>query len=197
MPAVSRRFLVPLLILFFALCAAPARAEDMTIAALKERAQHKDVAAQYLLGWRYYKGINVPRNDTEAARWMKKAAEGGRPEAQYYLGIMYEYGQGVPTDFAAARKWLLKSAGQHEGRAQSALGWLYVNGWGVKTDLQEACSWFMQASLTGKLPDAPNCNQVSARLTAGQIGVAREKAQNRYLVGKSPAEKKALKDDEG
>lgn len=191
----SAKLFIPLLLALL-LWTAPARAEDAaTLAALTERAEHKDVAAQFLLAWRYYKGIGAPQNEVIAARWMTKAAQGGRADAQYYLGIMYEYGQGVGADFGAARKWLLKSADQKNGRAQAAVGWLYVNGWGVKTDLQEACSWFMEASLTDKLPDAPNCNQVSARLTPGQIGAAREKAQNRYLEGKSPQEKKAFKDE--
>jgi Sel1 repeat len=56
-------------------------------------------------------GRGVPRDETEAvtwlrkaaeaAKWSRKAAEQGHASAQYFLGYIYEKGQGVPRDYVA------------------------------------------------------------------------------------------------
>jgi len=46
------------------------------------------------------------KDDAEAVRWYRKAAEQGHAIAQHNLGVMYEEGQGVPQDFVSAYKWL-------------------------------------------------------------------------------------------
>ena len=40
----------------------------------------------------------IPEDDTEAARWFRRAARLGNPYAQYNLGYIYAYGDGVPED---------------------------------------------------------------------------------------------------
>jgi hypothetical protein len=51
-----------------------------------------------------------PRNDFEAARWCRKAADQGLPAAQLQLGLMYLNGQGIPKDFVEALKWATLAA---------------------------------------------------------------------------------------
>src|ERR1700692_2745247 len=45
--------------------------------------------AQYSLGVMYGNGQGVPRNEKEAARWYRLAAEQGDADAQFNLGYMY------------------------------------------------------------------------------------------------------------
>ena len=44
---------------------------------LKATAEQGDANAQFVLGYKYDTGEDVPQNDTEAARWYRKAAEQG------------------------------------------------------------------------------------------------------------------------
>jgi uncharacterized protein len=65
----------------------------------------------------YEKGYGVIRNDTEAARWFRQAAEQGEAHAQYDLGVLYEEGQGVKRDDTLALLWLDLAAMQGNGDA--------------------------------------------------------------------------------
>jgi TPR repeat protein len=79
-----------------------------TIAAIQQY-QHKadagDRIAQYHVGTLYARGIGVPRDPAEAARWYHRAAERGLNEAQYQLGVMYTQGNGLPRDLVRAYAW--------------------------------------------------------------------------------------------
>jgi len=46
----------------------------------------------------------VPRDDAEAVKWYRMAAEQGHAGAQNILGCMYYKGEGVPQDNAEAAK---------------------------------------------------------------------------------------------
>ncbi len=46
----------------------------------------------------------------EAAKWYRKAADGGLGSAQTNLGVLYEKGFGVTQDFAQAALWYRKAA---------------------------------------------------------------------------------------
>ena len=46
----------------------------------------------FALGTLYDDGLGVKRNDAEAIKWYKKAAELGNVDAMTNLGIMYENG---------------------------------------------------------------------------------------------------------
>jgi hypothetical protein len=52
----------------------------------------------------------VTRDDAEAARWYRLAAEQGQPMAQASLGGCYLNGRGVEKDLVAAHAWLTRSA---------------------------------------------------------------------------------------
>ena len=60
----------------------------------------------------YYKGIGVPQDKVEAAKWFLKAAEQGNAEAQLNIGLMYDNGEGVQQDKMEAAKWYRKAAEQ-------------------------------------------------------------------------------------
>ncbi len=65
----------------------------------------------------YLNGQGVARDNAEAAKWYRKAAEQGDAGAQFNLGVMYGGGQGVPQDYAEAVKWFRKAADQGTANA--------------------------------------------------------------------------------
>jgi len=74
----------------------------------------KNGDAQYLLGLCYTEGKGVPKDDAEAVKWYRMAAEQGHAQAQNNLGACYARGEGVPKDAVTAYMWLnLASAQGH------------------------------------------------------------------------------------
>lgn len=83
-------------------------------------AERNQTKAQSGLGFLYYKGLGVPRDSVQAARWFLRAAEKGEPNAQFFLGLMHFFGDGVPRNLERALMWceLALAGGQVE-----ALDW--------------------------------------------------------------------------
>ncbi len=61
--------------------------------------------AEYAIGRMILRGRGVPRDPTEAIRWLSKAAGHHQPAAEYMLGAAYEAGWGVRPDKAEAYYW--------------------------------------------------------------------------------------------
>ena len=53
----------------------------------------------------YIPSSEAQRQNAEAAKWYRKAAEQGQVDAQYNLGWMYEEGSGVKRNYVQAYKW--------------------------------------------------------------------------------------------
>jgi TPR repeat protein len=68
-------------------------------------AQRGDAKSQASLGFLYYSGKGVRRDDVASLLWFSRAAEAGQPTAQFFLGLHYFYGRGVPRDLALAHSW--------------------------------------------------------------------------------------------
>ena len=103
--------------------------------ALEEWRPHQGYAsALYNLALTYRNGEGVPKDDKEAFKWYRLAAEQGHASAQNNLALMYTYGLGVPKDFKTAFKWFALSAEQGDVRAQSSLAGMYASGVGVIKD---------------------------------------------------------------
>ena len=60
--------------------------------------EYNNVNSQRTLAWMYENGMGVLKDDKEAAKWFRLAAEQGDPEAQYNFGVMYHYGKGIVKD---------------------------------------------------------------------------------------------------
>jgi TPR repeat protein len=86
-----------------------------------EKAEAGDVQAQYDWGERYYAGLGLPKDFTQAAVWFQKAAAQGHVEARCTLGMMYFLGRGVAHDYPEAYKWLYLAAAAGSTRAAKAL----------------------------------------------------------------------------
>jgi TPR repeat protein len=75
-----------------------ASAKKKAIADLREIAYAGNVNAQVQLGVIYLTGDGVAKDDVEAVKWLRKAADQDNPLAERYLAEMYFKGRGVPAD---------------------------------------------------------------------------------------------------
>ena len=88
----------------------------------------------------YANGQGVLKDDAEAVKWFRLAADQDYAKAQFYLGFMYANGQGVLKDDAEAVRWYRlarqgdaeqgDAAGGASSSAQFNLGFMYANGEG-------------------------------------------------------------------
>jgi TPR repeat protein len=70
----------------------------------------------------YTNGEGVARDNAEAVKWYRKAAEQGYVDAQYNLGLMYEDGDGVAEDDIFAYMWWNLAAAQGHEKAKENKG---------------------------------------------------------------------------
>ena len=78
------RYLLILVALITSTAFATPSIEETMIEAMQGEAY-----AQYNLGLIYFKGEGVPKNDAEAVKWFRKAADQGHAKAQFNQGLMY------------------------------------------------------------------------------------------------------------
>lgn len=103
------------------------------------------MTAQAVLGACYVKGFGVEKNDEEAVKWYKKAAEQGHAKGQFVIGKAYDKGK----DYKEAVKWYRKAAEQDFADAQNYLGIKYQRGEGVELSNEEANNWYLRAASLG------------------------------------------------
>lgn len=106
--------------------------------------------AQYNLGFFYaVGGHGVTKDEAEAVRWWRKAAEQGHADSRNLLAQSYLDGDGVDKDEAeAVRQWRI-AAGQGDLRALNSLANAYYSGQGVKEDKAEAVRLYRAAAERG------------------------------------------------
>ena len=98
----------------------------------------------------------VPRDDGEAVRWYRRAAEQGLALAQHNLAVMYRDGRGVSQDFDEALRWFRQAAEQENPNAQTGLGAMYQQGRDVRRSNEEAVRWYRRAADQGHAPGQTN-----------------------------------------
>ena len=118
-----------------------ASARKKAIADLKEIAYAGNVAAQVQLGVIYLTGDGVAKDDAEAVKWLRKAADQDNALGERYLAEMYFKGRGVPADTTEAAKWLRLAAEQGDAESEHNLAVLYTQGEGVPRNVKEAANW--------------------------------------------------------
>ncbi|MDB4786088.1 sel1 repeat family protein, partial [bacterium] len=89
----------------------------------------------------------VPKDDTKAVKWYRKAAEEGFATAQFNLAYIYYQGEVVPQDYAEALKWNRRAAEQGVVEAQANLGLMYESGEGVAQDYPKAYMFYNLAAI--------------------------------------------------
>ena len=105
-----------------------------------------EAARQFAQGVRYATGEGVAKDEAEAVKWFRKAADQNFARAQCSLGTCYANGRGVAKDEAEAVKWFRKAADQNNAEAQNNLGFCYEMGQGVAKDELEAVKWYRKAA---------------------------------------------------
>lgn len=113
------------------------------------RAEEGDSAAQTLAAEIYARGLGVPRNGEEAARWYEAAAEQGVAEAQFQTALMLLDGEYLPRDEVRAADLMTAAAEAGNPMAQFNLAQILLD----RGDEAEATFWLERAAGTG-LPDA-------------------------------------------
>ena len=124
------------LTLFFALSVSASAAAD--VAALRQKAEQGDAAAQYGLCVAYFKGKGLAQDDRQAFEWCHKAAKQGYARAQFRLGAFLSLGKGARSSQTEAVYWFQKAAEQGYPAGQSALGTCYKDGIGIAQDKARA-----------------------------------------------------------
>ena len=81
-----------------------------------------DTLAQFNLALRYSNGQGVPKDEKEAVRLYRLAAEQGNAAAQTNLGWMYANGQGVTQDEKEAVRLYRLAAEQGEIKSKVVYG---------------------------------------------------------------------------
>ena len=125
-------------------------ADRKFVEATKVKAENGDKISQCALAEWYANGrLGLIKDDEEAIKWYRKAAEQGFAEAQYNLGVCYGTGEGVTMDEVEAVNWYRKAADQRYAPAQSNLGVMYETGQGVAKNYTEAVKWYRKAAEQG------------------------------------------------
>jgi TPR repeat protein len=76
----------------------------------------------YWLGLMYETGAGVGKDETEAFKWYRKAADVGVASAMNKLGVMYANGSGVGKDTTEAIRWYRAAAAAGNLDAKANLG---------------------------------------------------------------------------
>jgi hypothetical protein len=115
----------------------------------------------------------VAKDEREAVKWYRLAAEHGHAWAQFDLGACYYNGRGVPKDERESVKWYRLAAEQGHAHAQANLGYCYKHGVGVAKDEREAVKWFRPAADQGRAGAQFNLGQCYQR----GAGVAKDERE--------------------
>ena len=113
-------------------------------------------------------GVELPRDETGAARWYRIAAEHGNAEAQVRYGLMLKDGRGTAQNPGEALQWLERAAQQKSGLAMFTLGYAYQKGiLGQQVDVKKAIQWYEGAATQGHPGAMVNLGLMQMDGTAG------------------------------
>jgi hypothetical protein len=122
-------------------------ADRKLLANIRTKAEKGEAQSQFELGNSFHNGnLGIAKDDAEAVKWFRKAAEQNLAVGEYALGPCCDGGEGVAQDAAEAVKWYRKAAEQNLAGAQYILGASYTFGNGVAKDEVEAVGWYRKAA---------------------------------------------------
>jgi len=138
------------------------------MALLKQAADLNNPNALMWLGHLYAEGLHVPKDETLAQQYFKRAAETGDTRARLQY-VRYLLTLDNTHDFdPQARAWLVEEAKAGEPEAMLLLGNLYAKGVGVSQSYKQALNWFKSAVTTS--PDDVNIvNEVAWTLAVTHL----------------------------
>lgn len=130
-------------------CVYSRKGEGKKIQYYKKAIEQGYFLSEFNLGDCYYKGDEVEKDLTLAAKWYEKAAESGIADACEALANCYDDGYGVKQDYQKSIEWRRKGAELGAIWSIANLGWHYRYGKGVDQDYQTAFEWYKKASELG------------------------------------------------
>ena len=133
--------------------------------------------ARYTIGSMYANGAGVAKDEAEAIKWYRRAAENGHAGAQFNLGTIYGEGRGAQKNDVEAIKWYRLAAEQGDASAQLILGLMYRGGEGVPQDYVSAHMWFNLSAAHGDQEAAEMRNSLEKQMSAPQIADAQKLAR--------------------
>jgi TPR repeat protein len=160
------------------LVAQQTKADQKPIEEVKVKAEAGDVESEVEIGFRYEQGKGLAKDQVQAVKWYRKAAEQNLARAQKNLGICYDKGEGVAKDQVEAVKWFRKAAEQNFAPAQYNLNVCYYNGEGVAKDYVEAYEWLLLAARQGDEDAKKNMTELESKLTPEQIAEGQKRARD-------------------
>ncbi len=117
---------------------------------LEVMAEEGDSIAQFRLGYRYEKGIDVDVNYNKAIDWYEKAVQQANTDAMCRLGTLYRDGKGVFPSPQDAIRLFEMAANNGDMNGYYQLGLMYEFGDGVKRDGERAIHYYMLAKDNNK-----------------------------------------------
>ena len=91
------------------------------------KAEHSDSQSQFELAVALFRGDwGLAKDEVQAAKWLRKAAEQGHALAQNDLGLCFQNRRGVTTNAVKAVRWWRKAAELNNADAQCSLGFCYL-----------------------------------------------------------------------
>jgi TPR repeat protein len=148
-----------------------------TFADTLRRAQANEREAQHEVAMMYSSGEGIAKSETEAKKWLERAAAQGHVAAEYDLGIALRDGRGVVQDYERAAVWMRRAAEHGHAHAQLALGMMYRLGNGVPANNVEAYTWLNIAAARG-VPEAVVVrDSVLSRLSPQEVADAQAEAR--------------------
>lgn len=108
-----------------------------------------DAASLYHLSLCFMCGLGVEKDEAEALRYCRLAADQDHPAAQYQMGVYCEEGRYVPKSEAHAVRYYQLSADQGYAQAQNGLAHCYQQGIGVVRNAEEAVRYYRLAAAQG------------------------------------------------
>jgi TPR repeat protein len=78
---------------------APAPTQGDDLPSICQQAAAGNAQAEFALGNRYFRGVDVAQDYAQALFWYRKSADQGFAPAQNQLGSMYQHKWGVPFDY--------------------------------------------------------------------------------------------------
>ena len=135
------------------------------------------MTAQSNLGFMYDNGRGVLKDDEEAVRWYRLAADQGYARAQNNLGSMYAKGEGVVKDYQEAARWYRLAAEQGFATGQYNLGNMFARGEGIPKGPTTAFMWWSIASANGDEDARRASENIEKEMTRDQITDADRQAK--------------------
>jgi len=130
---------------------------------------HEDPQTIYLLALELFFSRNK-KQEEEAVRLFRKAAEQNIAWAMFYLGQAYRKGQGIKENQSEAAKWYRSAAENGSPELQFQVGEVFEEGIGGKKgrDIDEAVKWYRAAGENGNAIMAYN---VGTKFFEGRVGI--------------------------